>query len=207
MSQRLAFFGGTFDPVHHGHLIIARSIAELCGFDRITLVPASVPPHKSPSQASAQDRLTMLKLAIAGQSGFDLCDLELFRQGPSYTMDTLQALRAQHGPDAELFWIIGADMIKDLPKWNRAKELPDLVTFVIAARPPYQQQLDQSFRQLENFFTPRQVQQFRQFVAPSPLIEISSTQVRQRVAAGLPISYLVPPAVEQYIHGHRLYLA
>ena len=114
MRRVLVLFGGSFDPVHHGHLIVARAVAELRGFNRITLVPAAQSPHKRDAHASAEHRLAMLRLAVEDDELFDICDSEVKRSPPSYSIDTVEALRSQHGGDVELHWVIGADMLIDL---------------------------------------------------------------------------------------------
>ncbi len=206
MSDRLIFFGGSFDPVHHGHLIVARAAAEQLGFDRIVLVPAGQSPHKSRIYASAPDRLAMLRLAVEGQSAFEVSDVELARAGPSYTIDTLQELRLRHA-QARLAWVIGADMLADLPKWRRAKELVEQFELVIAARPMDGEQIETALANMERFFGPQHAQRLRRSVVRTPLIEISSTDIRQRAAQGKSIAYLVPAAVNKYISEHDLYRA
>ena len=204
MDDRLIFFGGSFDPVHHGHLIVARAVAEQLGFDRIVLVPAGHSPHKSKIYASAADRLAMLKLALEGQSIFDVSDVELIRTGPSYTIDTLYEFRLRHA-QARLAWIIGADMLADLPKWHRATELVEQFELVIAARPMDGTKLEMVLENMERFFGPERARQLRKSVVRTPLIEISSTDIRQRAAGGKSIAYLVPAAVNRYIDEHGLY--
>ncbi|MDY6912850.1 MAG: nicotinate-nucleotide adenylyltransferase [Planctomycetota bacterium] len=205
MLRYIALFGGTFDPVHNGHLIVARAVAEHCGFERVTFVPTANPPHKQAAQASGEDRLTMLRLATADEELFDICQVELARAGASYTFETLTELRRQHGPDVRLDWIIGADMLEDLPKWHRAAEVVEMATIIIAARPP--QRLERLFADLEKHFSSEQLSRLRQSVAPAPIVDISSTDIRDRIRGGKSIRFLVPEAVEQYIRQHRLYAA
>lgn len=204
MSDRLIFFGGSFDPVHHGHLIVARAVAEQLGFDRVVLVPAGHSPHKIKIYASAADRLAMLKLAVEGQSIFEVSDVELVRPGPSYTIDTLQEFRLRHA-HARLAWIIGADMLADLPKWRQAKELVEQFELVIAARPGNGEKLEKALANMEQAFGPQRTARIRQSVAPTPLIDVSSTDIRDRLARGKSIAYLVPPSVNRYIDEHGLY--
>ncbi len=204
MPDRLLFVGGTFDPVHHGHLIVARSIAEQLNLPRATLVPAWQAPHKEAHQASPQDRLAMLRLAVEGDPMLEICDLELNRKGPSYTLHTVRELRSMHGA-AELIWAIGADMLRDLPKWYKAGELLDEVTMVVAARPP-QTDLEPVYSQLERDLGPQRVARLRHNTLATPVIDISSTEIRVRAACGLPLRYLVPPAVERYVLERHLYV-
>ena len=206
MSDRLIFFGGSFDPIHHGHLIVARAVGEQLGFDRIVLVPAGQSPHKSRIFAPAADRLAMLKLAVEGQGIFDVSDVEIARSGPSYTIDTLHELHLRHA-QARPAWVIGADMLADLPKWRRAKELVEQFDLVIAPRPMDGVKLETALENVERFFGPEHAQRLRQSVVRTPLIEISSTDIRRRIARGKSIAYLVPAAVNRYIIEHDLYRA
>jgi len=205
MAQPLALMGGAFDPVHHGHLIVARSIAEQKGYAKVVLVPSSAPPHKRPAQGDPADRLAMLRLAIEGDGLFEISTVELERSGPSYTIDTILALRQLHGADRPIHWIIGADMLEMLPTWRRAGELVELAQLVVAHRPPWTAGLENLFTKLEGAFTPEQIEGLRRHAVATPLIDISSTDIRRRVATGRPIRYLVPPAVQRYILDHGLY--
>ena len=207
MAEQIVLFGGSFDPVHVGHLIVARALAEACGFERITFVPAAKRPHKPAACAAAEHRLAMLRLAVTGEKVFDICELELRRAGPSYTCDTLAALRGQHGGDPALHWVIGADMLEDLPSWQRVEQVLAMAKIVVASRPPWDQRLEEIFARLRGVFPDRQIALLRQSVVQTPLIEISSSEIRARVAAGRSIRHLVPEAVMDYIAEHRLYLA
>lgn len=204
MSQRLVFFGGTFDPVHHGHLIVARSLGEQLRAAAVTFVPAALPPHKPPARTTAEHRLAMLHLAVEGEGLLAVSDIELRRRGPSYTFDTMAELEKLHS-GAELYWVIGADMLADLPRWHRAKELVERYTVIAVSRPPLERSLETVFAQLHAQFERPLVEKLRSHVLTTPLIEISSTQVRHRVGAGQSIRYLLPPAVQQYIADHKLY--
>jgi len=205
MQQELMLFGGTFDPVHNGHLIVARALAERRGFGRGVFVPAAQPPHKTPAEASATDRLAMLGLAISGETVFDVSDIELTRTGPSYTLDTLRALRRRHGADTKLRWVIGADMLEDLPRWHRAGEVLAESDIIIAVRPPWDQRLDEVFSRLGKEFAPAQIERLRESVVSTPLIDLSSTEIRRRVRQGRSIRYLLPEPVADYIAEHGLY--
>ena len=203
-SQKI-LFGGTFDPIHNGHLIIARAVAEELGADRVTLIPAARSPHKGPASASAHDRLNMLRAAIEGDSLFELSDIELHRDGPSYTRDTLLQIRRQTGENVQLCWVIGADMLLDLPNWHEAGEVLELARIVIATRPPWDRKLGELLESLDGRLDDSQVQRLRQSVIHVPLIDICSTVIRERVAAGLEICYLTPDPVRKYILAKRLY--
>jgi nicotinate-nucleotide adenylyltransferase len=205
MSKRIVFFGGSFDPVHHGHLIVARAIAEQCGFERVTLIPTGAPPHKPPPVAAGELRLEMLRAAVAGKTGFDVCDLEVRRTGASFTIDTLAELRDRHGPDAELHWVIGADMLEDLRLWRRAADVLEAARIHVALRPPWDQRLAGILEGMKRHFAPAQVEPLARNVVQTPLIDISSTDIRRRIAAGLPIDFLVPEAVLAIIRGTGVY--
>lgn len=194
--MRTLFFGGSFNPIHHGHLICSRVAAEAGGFDRVVLVPTPQPPHKPQSQelASAADRMQMCLLAVNGAPLFDVSDIELRRAGPSYTIDTARELKRQG--HREVHWLIGADMLLYLPKWHEAEQLIREVHFVVMARPGWSldwETMPTPFRSLERE------------VVSTPSIEISATDLRRRVAAGLPIEYLTPDPVCGYIRRHGLY--
>ncbi|MHC4562751.1 MAG: nicotinate-nucleotide adenylyltransferase [Planctomycetota bacterium] len=203
-GRKILLFGGTFDPVHNGHLVIARAVAERGGFELVRLIPSATPPHKASAAAGAADRLAMLALAIEGDGLFDICDLELRREGVSYTLDTLRELHERE-PGAELHWLIGADMLADLHKWYRVEEVVKLVRFVIAAREPWQDQLEPVFQKLAEHFSEEVMADLRTGAMDTPLIDISSTDIRQRVAAGEPVDDLVPAAVADYIDAQGLY--
>lgn len=205
MARRVLLFGGTFDPVHHGHLITARSVAEQGGYEKVTLVPAAQGPHKAAAAASAQQRLDMLKLAVEGDDGFDICRDELLRAGPSYTLDTLEAIRRRLGSDVELHWVVGADMLAELPTWHRVGEVMSLATIIVAARPPWDSRMADILDGLSSSLGSDSVEQLRRAVVRTPLIDISSTRIRERWAGGLSIRFLVPPAVGRYIATHGLY--
>ena len=189
-------FGGSFNPPHHGHLICARHAAERLGCDQVVLIPSANPPHKPKSTdlAPADDRVRMCELAVAGQAGLTVDDLETKRTGPSYTIDTARLL-ARRGP-GRVSWLIGADMLRSLPTWHQPDALLDEVAFVILARPGWSfdwETLPPKFRDLRNQ------------VVEAPLIDISATDVRRRVQAGLPIDFLTPAPVVQYIRSTGLY--
>ena len=205
MAERIVLFGGTFDPVHNGHLIVARAAAEHCGFERIVLVPAASPPHKAPAQAPAEDRLAMLRLAIEGEELFEISDVELSRKGPSYTIDTIEAIRGQRGPGATLSLLIGADMLADLPRWHRASEVIERAELVIVCRPPIGREMDRVFQTIEADFGPELARRLAGNVVPAPQVDISSTDIRARTRAGRSVKYLVPDKVKTYMEEARMY--
>lgn len=205
MAGKLAFLGGSFDPVHHGHLITAMTLAEKGPFDRVTFVPASSPPHKAPAAASPADRLAMLQLAVAGSDVLDVWDWELSQAGPSYTVRTLAELRRVHGRRARLSWVVGADMLEDLSTWHRVGELFELADLVVALRPPWDERIDEMLSSLAGRLGEQIVARLREAVLTTPLIDISSGDIRRRVSGGLDIRYLVPECVREYVREHELY--
>jgi nicotinate-nucleotide adenylyltransferase len=195
-SPRVLCCGGSFNPIHHGHLICARAVAESQGFERIVLIPSARPPHKviSPGFASPEDRLAMCRLAVEGSPLFEVDDIEIRRTGPSYTIDTVRELTARGWP--AVHWMIGADMARFLPQWHEPAALMREAKLVVIARPGWEfdwESFSPEFRGLA------------QNVANAPLIDISATQIRARVAAGKSIEYLTPPAVAAYIRERGLY--
>ena len=205
MGAETVLFGGTFDPVHNGHLVVARALAEQRGFERISLVPAASPPHKGPPRASGEHRLAMLRLAIAGDTLFDVCELELRRGGPSYTYDTLAEIRASVGAaEKKVFWVIGADMLEDLPRWHRASEVLELAEMIVLVRPPWHERLGAIWEDLAGTFSREQVQVLSESLVNTPIVHVSSSEIRRRVACGRSIQNLVPAPVASYIECHGL---
>lgn len=192
-------FGGSFNPIHHGHLLIARAVAEAAGYDRVVLIPSAQPPHKpgAADLAPAVDRLAMCRLAVetTEASGlFEVNDLELGRRGPSYTIDTAREL-TRRGFDA-VHWLIGGDTLPLLGSWHEPDALLREVHFVVVARPGWQ---------IDWTAVPTDYLPLGQNVVTAPLIEISATDIRRRAAAGKSIDYLTPPAVVRYIRERGVY--
>lgn len=190
------WFGGSFNPIHLGHLLVARAVAESRGFQRVVLVPSAQPPHKPATAdlATATHRLNMCQAVARCDALFEVEPLELARAGPSYTIDTVRELR--RGDQGPISWLIGADMVQILPQWHRATELLTEVDFVIARRPGYE---------IDWPSLPAAFQTLRANVVTAPLLEISASDIRNRTRAGRPIRYLVPPEVEKYIADHHVY--
>lgn len=181
--------GGSFDPVHHGHLIAADRAAEALGLDTVLFVPARQQPLKpSEPAASAMHRVTMLRLAIGGYSRFAVDTCELEREGPSYTVDTLRLLR-ERWADERLVLILGADAAATLPRWRAADEVARLAEIAVLTRPG----------------APEVTSAFVKHLVATPAIEISSSDIRARCLTGKSIRYLVPEGVAQYIGRHGLY--
>ena len=183
--MKLGLYGGTFDPIHHGHLILAREALERLALDRVVFIPAAQSPFKLASApAPAELRLEMVRAAVAGEARFEVDDCEVRRAGTSFTIDTVEAVRSRH-PGAELFWFIGHDHIRELAKWRRSEELQRLVGFVVFGRGSHGE--PHGFPTIER------------------RIDISATEIRARVAHGGSIRYLVPDAVREIIARHSLY--
>jgi nicotinate-nucleotide adenylyltransferase len=186
----IGLFGGSFDPVHHGHLIVAQVAREKLELEVLRFLPARQQPFKqSRHRTSPEHRLAMLSLAVEGASGFAVESLELERSGPSYTIHTLEELRKRE-PGSELVLLLGADAATELTSWREAERIPELARVVVFARPRSQVPALPGIAQHIEV----------------PAVDISATEVRRRVSRGQSIRYWVPDTVAEYITRHRLYL-
>ncbi len=200
--MRLGIFGGSFDPIHNGHLLLAECCREQCRLDAVWFLPAAVPPHKQDRPLTpAGQRIEMLELAIAGNPAFSVCRHEADRGGVNYTVDTLTHLRNED-PTRELFFLLGADMLLDLPHWRDAARVCELAV-PVAVRRAGTPALD--FNSLHTIATSERIEIIRRHQAEMPEIGISATELRRRVQAGESNRYRVPKAVEMYIESHGLY--
>jgi nicotinate-nucleotide adenylyltransferase len=194
--MRLGLFGGTFDPIHLGHLILAESCREACELERVWFVVAGSPPHKpAEGRTPVADRLEMVRIAIAGHPAFEVSEIEANRTGPNYSVETLEAIHRER-PDDELFFLIGADSLTDLPFWRQPERIAELATIVAVNRPG-------ATATISAELGPR-ARPIRQVAVPP--IGISSHDLRRRVAEGRSIRYQVPRGVEAYIAANGLYL-
>ena len=182
--KKIGIYGGTFDPIHHAHLILAREAREMLALEKIIFVPAAISPGKDSPVASAEMRLSMLRAAIKGETGLVVDECELNRPPPSYTIDTIEEIRRREA-DSEIYYLIGEDNLSGLANWHRFDRLQKMVRFVV---------LDRTGTQTNH---PYQVVHRR--------IDISATEIRKRIASGRSIRYLVPPAVEEIIRQSNLY--
>lgn len=193
--------GGTFDPIHFGHLRMAESAREIFELDEVLFIPAAKPPHKVEKHLTPEvHRLMMTYLATQTNKFFQVSPMEFLREGLSYTLDTVDVLHEKYGAGTELFFIIGGDSMADLYKWYKAQELLQKVHFIAAARPG----VEVNFDELQNFFGAENMKHIHQIISPG--LEISSTELRERVKSGKSIKYLVPHIVEEYILKNCLYL-
>ncbi len=201
MQNKIGILGGTFNPVHIGHLLMAQAVREACGLDRVLLMPCHTPPHKACGVlAAAEDRLAMVRLAVADDPGLGVCTLELERGGISYAVDTMTAFRARN-PCCEPHFIVGMDSLRELHLWYRVQDLLQLCTFIVVERPGVDQPLAPAELRLPAPWPERLLAN----VIRGRRCEVSSREIRKRVAENRPIRYLVLPAVEQYILRQGLY--
>jgi len=203
MNYRVVLFGGTFDPVHNGHLIAARAVAEQRRYGGITLVPSARGPHKGPAGASDADRLEMLRLAVEGDDLFEISEVELRRAAPSYTYDTLHEIGRGGSNDIDL--VVGADMLADMPNWYRADDVVRMARIIVAARPPWHEKVAEITEELSERFGRRRADEMLDGMCVTPLVDISSSDIRSRIEAGLSVRYMVPDAVLRHIESRGLY--
>ncbi len=195
---RIGVLGGTFDPVHNGHLHIARELRHAVGLDAIAWVPAGRPPHKTGQIVSSdRDRLAMLELAVAGSPADEISTIDLDRGGPSYTADMLALLTQQRAP-ATLVFLMGEDSLRDFPTWHDPARILRLAELAVAGRPGIDADLEALAATIPGF-------DGRVHIVPTVEVPYSSSDIRERVREGKPITGLVPPMVEQYIREHGLY--
>ena len=211
MTRRIGLLGGTFDPVHFGHLRGALEAAECLGLDELRLIPSARPPHRGQPRASAEQRLAMVQLATGGVTGLMVDDRELQRDRPSYTVETLESLRSELGDTVTLFMILGWDAFGGLPAWHRWEELLGLCNLVVLQRPDYDPELPEVLKDLlaaRSVSDPGSVSaRYGQIICltQTPLA-ISATLIRQLVAERRSPRFLLPDAVLDYIETHGLYL-
>jgi len=202
-KRRVGVFGGTFDPVHLGHLVLAEQCREQGRLDEVWFVPAAVPPHKQALALTRFDqRVEMIELAIAGNAAFRVEPIEGDRPGPNYTADTLAELRRRHA-DSEFFLLIGSDSLADLPGWYEPRRIVESAGLLVMLRVQHPAPPPGELRRTLGL--PESVPLRVEWVQAPPLIDIASRDLRRRVAEGRSIRYLVPRAVEVYVHEKRLY--
>ncbi len=196
---RIGIFGGTFDPVHTGHLLLAECCREQLRLDAVWFVPTSAPPHKRPAVAAAADRIAMLELALAGNEAFAVRKDEIERGGTSYTVETLTRFREER-PTDEFFWLVGGDMLNDFPNWREPARILELASLGIVRRPGAE---TLNFEALRPFASNAKIEELRGNTVEMPAMGVSSSDLRLRFAEGRSVRYQLPRAVEEY--ARRLY--
>lgn len=200
--MHLGIFGGTFDPVHYGHLLLAEYCREQCKLDQLWFVPAAVPPHKQDRKLSTDEqRVEMLRLALGGHEQMVVSTLELERGGVSYTVDTLETVSADR-PDTQVYLLMGADSLTDLTTWRDPQRIFELARLVVVCRPDAPSPDPGLLRPV---VAAKQLDAIDFSVVQMPLIQLSSTEIRRRVGAGESIRYQTPRAVEKYIETNHMY--
>ncbi|MBR2563507.1 MAG: nicotinate-nucleotide adenylyltransferase [Paenibacillus sp.] len=192
--MKIGIMGGTFDPIHMGHLLAAEAARDSHALDEIWFMPSHVPPHKPEAGATGQQRLEMTEAAVKDTPQYEVLGIEMELGGVSYTIDTMRELWRRH-PEHEFFFIIGADMVNYLPKWEEIEELVSKMTFIGVGRPGFQLHLDDLPETLQD----------RVLMAEMPLVDISSTAIRRRLAKGHSVRFMIPDAVHHYIVRSGLY--
>jgi nicotinate-nucleotide adenylyltransferase len=197
--MKLGVMGGTFDPIHLGHVAMAEAAADCAGLDRVLLIPASVPPHRAAATAPARDRLAMVRLAAVSHRRLEVSDIELRRPGPSYTLDTLRAL-ARERPRAELHLLLGWDAARDIRLWHAPDEVLQLARPVVVSRPGYPVPTERDLASAG-------IEPTWAILCDIPTPDVESTDVRRLLLDGGSLDGLVDPAVEAYLRDHHLYAA
>ncbi len=196
--KRVGILGGTFDPIHVGHLMMAEAVRNEYHLDKILFIPTGNPPHKHGDVTSAEHRYMMTMLATCSNPFFEVSDIEMKREGLSYSVDTVRALQREH-KDTDYFFIIGTDIVKTIATWERIDELLSICEFIAAQRPGSDASAETLRAELG------EIGETRIHALATPELEISSTDIRSRVRRGYSIKYVVPPSVEQYIAKYHLY--
>lgn len=199
-KNKIGIIGGTFDPIHNGHLLIAENSRKTFNLDKVIFMPAGIPPHKRDKDISSNlHRYNMTLLAINSNQYFLISDLELKKEGISFTIDTIKYLKSIY-EDTDIYFILGSDSLFQIDKWKDYEELLTLCHFVVAKRPSYNnQELENKVDKLNSLYNSSI------HIVEGPVLEVSSSDIRERVRRGDSISYLVPRSVEEYIYKHGLY--
>jgi len=202
-KRKIILFGGTFDPIHLGHTTVAAVAAERIGAEKIVFIPAKCSPLKgSPPETNDNDRFAMIALAIAGNKNFELTDYELKKAEPSYTLETVRQFQTDYGSETSIHWLVGADSIDELPHWYGIVELIDACNLSVMYRAGCEHP---DFAKFTAIWGSGRVEKLQQNVIKTPLIDISSTEIRNRLAAGQDVTDMLAPPVADYIRKHNLY--
>ncbi len=200
-NKKIGILGGTFDPVHHGHLILADDVRQKFSLDKVVFIPSGMPPHKAVSSVTeAEHRFNMVRIAVSTNTGFEVSRIEIDRSGYTYTIDTLTQLKREYGDDTELLFIIGADVVNDLLTWKNYEMVFGMCGFIAVLRPGFD---NESFVKRINWL--EETYKAKIYTTDTPLIEISSTIIREKLQRGQSIKYLVPESVEAYVTENGLY--
>ncbi len=202
-KRRIVLFGGTFDPIHLGHTTVAADAAKHIGAEKLVFIPAKRSPLKGfLPKANDDDRLEMITLATADEKSFQVSNFELQKPAPSYTLETVRKFQQEYGDEASIYWLIGADGIDDLAYWHMIVELIDACNLTTMYRagcePP-------NFTKFEAIWGRRRVDKLQQNIVQTPLVDVSSTEIRKRLAEGQDVTRMLHPAVSDYISQHGLY--
>jgi nicotinate-nucleotide adenylyltransferase len=201
-KRKIALFGGTFDPIHLGHTKVIQSAAKYIHTEAVIFVPAKRSALKTKPQASNQHRLYMINLAIKDLENFHVTDCELKRPAPSFTLETVRELKKQLGRNTDIYWLLGADTIEELPRWFRVLDLIDECNIACMYRAGFD---PPDFSKYEHLLGRQRIEKLQKNIVKTPLVNISSTEIRQRCAAGQDITELVHSTVAEYIQKHNLY--
>ncbi len=202
--EKIGIMGGTFNPIHHGHLVTAQEALSQFKLDIVIFIPTGSPPHKIENEiASAEDRYIMTVIATSSNSNFFVSRMEIDRKGESYTIDTVRQLKKIYGRDSLLYFITGADAILEILTWKNTNEIVSLCKFIAATRPGYNLTRLEDLK--KRLFKSRTAANKKIFVMEIPALSISSTDIRNRVRNNRPIGYLLPEGVSNYILKHGLY--
>jgi nicotinate-nucleotide adenylyltransferase len=201
--KKIVLFGGSFDPVHLGHIQVAAAAAQYIGADKTVFIPAKHSPLKIfPPNASDIDRLEMIKLAIADHDNFEVSDCELKRRSPSYTLDTVRKFQNTFGGECSIYWLVGADSMDELARWHDVVELIDECNLAVMYRAGFDKP---DFTGYEKLWGRQRIEKLHRNIIPTPLIDISSTDIRSRLAAGRDVTQMLNSAVLSYVLKHDLY--
>jgi nicotinate-nucleotide adenylyltransferase len=205
-KQIIALFGGTFDPVHVGHIAVTRCAAETIRAEKVIFIPARRSPLKSFfPRASDEDRLNMIELAIADESGFEVSDYEIKKKGPGFTLQTVRKFKEDLGPRSDIYWLAGADVINELNRWHGILDLIDECNLAVMYRAGCNKP---DFSKYEDAWSPQRVKKMRSNIIETPLVDISSTDIRKRLVAGedpTEMPDILHPKVAAYIKARGLY--
>ncbi len=203
VSKKIVLFGGTFDPIHLGHTRVAAYTAEHIGAEKIVFIPAKRSPLKNFfPEANDSDRLEMISLAITDNKTFELSDYELKKAEPSYTLHTIRHFKADYGKDTTIYWLVGADSIDELPLWYGMPELIDECNLLVMYRAGYS---PPNFEKFTTIWGQKRTEKLQRNIIKTPLIDISSTEIRKRISTGRDATEMLHPKVADYILKHGLY--